>query len=148
MKNINETWHSITNTFNSMPFVIRYMTIFFLGGGFLFILVPLSPFGKFHIEDKEVSQAQFWVSGYGPGMLALGIVILIVGVGFIYRARWAKWLLYLLVLAPFVWQFIYYFILKNRGYEMTFVILYLIFLIYLFFYFFKKRTVCDYFEGK
>jgi len=150
MKKSIEIWSSLVNIFNLMPFAIRYVTIFSLVGGILFISLPCMPFTKFHIDEKVVSQTQFWASGYGPCIVILGIVLLLAGIGFIFRKQWSIWLVCILLLVP-IGDLILHSIVDKRcmSYQDIAIlpaIAYFIYIISFYLYFFKKRTVRNYFK--
>jgi len=146
MKKIKDTFYSIAINFKTMPFFLKYITLGSIIGGPLFIIGPFLPSFYFAINGQQVTQSEFWSAGAGPTMVIVGIVLLICGIGFIYRKPWSRWIFCLGILLPVIIDAISGSILEKTvaNYIYTIGVTAVIYI----WYFFIKKSVRNYFGLK
>ena len=120
----------------AMPLFLKLISVFCFFG-VLFAIGPFCPFMNFTINERPVSFREFWVSGAGPTMSLLGIILVASGVGIVYRKKWAR----LTFIAPYLGLLVYASVVQPDV-----IIPIVIFIIFLIWYLFVKKSVKEYFS--
>jgi hypothetical protein len=84
-------------TLQSMPMVLRWITVFCFIGGLFFIIGLFLPFTTFIVNKREVSMRAYWASGAGVAVLILSLSMVGSGLAIISKKTWSRVMLIMIM---------------------------------------------------
>ena len=142
LKKLNEIIIQTQIAVKAMPLLLKFFT---LSGimGFLFVVVPLMPFGTYKISGEEVTFKEFWLTGAAPCMIVTGILLFLAGIGFITKDKKAR----IYFILAWVSSYLYpAFVMESSNYNLINLSFFLFFLLFFIWYLFGSKAVRQYFS--
>jgi hypothetical protein len=106
-----EPLSQLKRRFFAMPWLLRILVAAGLSIGLAFCLVPLAPKASFGLGERQLTYQELWQTRVALAVIAVGVLMLVVGVAVFLRKGWVRPLLVVLPvvqLLPFLvvhWAF-------------------------------------------
>jgi uncharacterized membrane protein YoaK (UPF0700 family) len=94
-----EQLSQLKQRFSAMPWLLRTLVAASLGIGLGFSLLPLVPGASFGLGERELTYQELWQTRVAFAVLAVGVLMLVVGLAVFLRKSWVR---PVLVVLPFL----------------------------------------------
>ena len=91
-----EQLSQLRRRFSAMPWLLRTLVAASLGIGLGFSVLPLVPGARFGLGESELTYQELWQTRVAFAVLAVGVLMLVVGLAVFLRKSWVRPLLVVL----------------------------------------------------
>lgn len=85
-----DTLDQLKQRFSAMPWLLRILVAASVGIGVGFSLLPLVPGASFGLGERELTYQELWQTRVALAVLAVGVLMLVVGVAVLLRRSWIR----------------------------------------------------------